>query len=544
MDDWPPADIQMYYNPTLDFLSYFLINTLPPIATVFILGALHGLNLWLMFHLAYPFVSYYERKQAIGISLAIALVGFYGPISFSETGSFVGDNLISLFALTAILLQVYFLKNYIRLHSKPATVEFGKKSIFKKDFSWGLLLISGFVLGAGVGLKLVIAYCVVGSIAAFLFLPWPFTLRIKIIFLWGASVALGFFLSYGYWMLLLWQRYHNPFFPHFNGIFHSPDFTQTSWQETAFLPKTTFQSFFYPFYFSWNGSLVCERFFMDFRFAVAYLLFIFSSLMIVYRKVKENHGSPYFKKISFFYKNVVNPSFNLLSYWLLIFFIFSYITWQLYSASMRYLNTLQILTPLIIYLLLRFLMKETVYRLLLLAFVFYFLVVAMIPMSEAGLRLHTFGKTYFNIALPDFIRHDTTAMVLTIVPNLLFSEDMFKTTIISSVYYERGKMPSPASLSAVSHPYLIPSFPKNFHFVGITTIGKYYALTPHAKKWIQQFPGPFYLLTTQANMPSFLRLAAQFDLYPDGTCGSVSSDRLQLPHLRHSVVLLCRAVKK
>src|SRR4051812_38905663 len=48
-DYWPSNYIQMFINPLMDVLGYFLINHFIPVTAVFLLGAIHGINVWLMY---------------------------------------------------------------------------------------------------------------------------------------------------------------------------------------------------------------------------------------------------------------------------------------------------------------------------------------------------------------------------------------------------------------------------------------------------------------------------------------------------------------
>src|SRR4029079_13454467 len=51
IDYWPTSYLHQFLNPTIDFLTYGLINYLSPYRAVFILGALHGINLWLLYQI-------------------------------------------------------------------------------------------------------------------------------------------------------------------------------------------------------------------------------------------------------------------------------------------------------------------------------------------------------------------------------------------------------------------------------------------------------------------------------------------------------------
>ncbi len=198
-DSWPVTYVQMFFNPTIDLLSYFLIHYFPPILATFFLGAIHGINFWLIYSISYLVLTHFKEKQATLIAIMLAMVGMYNPVFLPELGSFMGDNLISLFGLGFILLQLQFLQTY----TKTGYVSF--LTVF----------LSGLLLGIGIGLKLTLVYVAIGFVAASLFLSIPFTQKIKILWIAGVGMLLGFIVSCGYWMWFMWVHYHSPFLPYF-----------------------------------------------------------------------------------------------------------------------------------------------------------------------------------------------------------------------------------------------------------------------------------------------------------------------------------------
>jgi hypothetical protein len=75
VDYWPNSNVHQYINPTIDLLSYFLIQNFTPRMSEFILGAIHGINLWLLFLIANRFLQGPYRTP---LALLIALLGLYG----------------------------------------------------------------------------------------------------------------------------------------------------------------------------------------------------------------------------------------------------------------------------------------------------------------------------------------------------------------------------------------------------------------------------------------------------------------------------------
>lgn len=503
-DVWPSSYLQLYFNPVSDFLTYFLITYFKPVYAVFSLGAIHGINFWLMYCISYRIVSSCQEVHRNSIAILLAVIGVFSPVAFSELGSFMGDNFISLFGLSAILLQIYFLEKYTstRIVSLP------------------LILLSGFILGIGIGLKLVLIYIAIGFVAAYCFVAMPFEKKVKIIAVSGLGLFAGFLLSYGYWMLFLWSHYHNPFFPLYNGIFKASGFYFYNWHDSRFFPRSFLQTIFYPFYFSIKGFMVCDLFTRDFRLLIIYVLLIVNLVVLVWRK--------YIKKI-------VSKS-NLMHQWIILFYIFSYIAWQTLFSNVRYFISLQIMATAMIYLLLYYLIKNGFVRNCALGIILYFIVMSMTHMSQE--RLPVYSKDYFNVQLPAFVKQEKSAVVLTVTPNFSALSEGSAPTGVQSVITQKSKK----SYLAMLQTYLIPSFPTNWRFVGITTIHHRYLISDVAKTIIQKNNNSIYLLTAAYNMPSFMQLAGSLGFSQKGQCGAILSDRLVVNSI-FSSVLLCQMHK-
>ena len=56
------------------------------------------------------------------------------------------------------------------------------------------------------------------------------------------------------------------------------------------------------------------------------------------------------------------------------------------------------------------------------------------------------------------------------------------------------------------------------------------------KERLANLSEPIYLLSPDINLPEFYRIAARFNLQPDGRCNVITSDRQAMTHQQ---VLLC-----
>jgi len=460
-DYWPNSNIHQYINPTIDLLSYFLIQTFTPRMSEFILGAIHGVNLWLLFLIAKYFL---QDRFKNSLAFVIALLGLCGPTALPGIGSFQNDNLVSIFVLACVLLTLH-----------------------RYQF------LAGIILGLGFGLKLTAGIYIAGAMIAMLLLPISFHLKIKSIFMFGIGLAIGMLITSGYWMIMMWHEHHNPIFPFFNRIFHSPDFSQIDWRDERFLPKTLTESLFYPFYFSFDGR-TADGPFRDFRFLILYVLLVLTAIKCLLRRASPQKDYP--------------------RIFLFTFFIFSYIIWQMVFSIARYLAPLEMLAPLMIYLLIQHMVKDTLICFTLTFMLFFALLFTLSPIPMV--RAPWYDNTFFNVKLPAFVENTPNATVL-----------------IAYSAYVLNADPRPQS-------YLIPFFPKQWRFIGVPLLHEKIFLDAAAFNLIQakltNDTHEKYLLTSDRNMPELYKAARLWGLTPNGKCEEIESDRQVVTHQK---VLLC-----
>lgn len=467
-DSWPMEYVHVYFTPTADLLSYFLINHLQPKLSVFCIGAIHGMNVWLLFYIANAVLtSWYEIKLRTIIALLLTFLGLYGPTVWPGIGSFQHDNLVSLFVLGFVALQLKAWRG----------AEIGGKTFFFTH------LLSGILLGMGMGLKLTVGIYVAGAMFAYFFVPVSWRIRVKLNLIFILSVFFGMVLTSGYWMFFLWETYQNPFFPLLNGIFHSPYFLDVNWKDTRFLPQGILQYLFYPFYFSLDGR-TGDLPFRDFRYACCYLLFI----GLVFKKwFSPPHKLPIFIT------------------WFLFFFVFSYVMWQGYFSIMRYISALEMLAPLIIYLLLEHLIQDRLLKSAFAVLIFMFLFGTMQPV--AMIRAPWYETDYFNVRLPAFVKEIREAVVMMPIPAYALSTN-----------------PRPQA-------YLIPFFPHDWRFIGISFFDDHLVIRPDFYHLLDNIKDKkIYLLGSQFYQEKLLQLINPLGFKEQGVCGLITSDRQFMTH--------------
>ncbi len=545
IDYWPASYLVMFLNPALDFLTYFLIHFCKPQLAEFTIGAIQSLNFWIVFCISYLFVRENEKTNPVLFSLIIAVISMYAPVAVFEIGMFNGDTIVSLFVLMAVYLQINLLQGY------------GKSGELNK----AKLIMSGIFLGIGVGLKLTSGIYLIGFVIGFYFTPLQLQTRLFAALVWGLSAIVGILLSSGYWMLHLWDKYQNPFFPMLNQFFHSPYFDNSNFTESFYYPATFLQAIFYPFYFSGNGHMISPHPFVDYRLAIVYALFIISG--IVWFLTKTNRDKP-----------------NYVLSWFFPFFISSYVVWEYVFSIARYYVPLEMLTPITIYLLIRYLhakftaekqimlvfvmssflcliyifaenfkialsifafwllyiglnqfhaIKKIPVNLQLMCIIFGTLAVTFSPMSQVKLLSFQNGKTYFNVQLPTEISAIPNALVLMSTFNYTHSIPRHYIALVPT-------SPSPITMGNKLLTYLIPSFPEGWRFAGITETDPdnkrnspvYYVVTQELKTRVDKYQGPMFLLGSKMNMSTFYDLAKALGLQAAGKCLSVFSDRTRL----------------
>lgn len=204
--DIAAAGIGTFLNPLIHALTYLGITHLPPRLFGFLLGAVHGLNVFLVYRIASRVLEGVRWQRPLAALSAAA--AFRGPGAVSLLGTTFGDNLVSIPALLALQL----LLGVTGLPSRRRVVA------------------AGLLAGGAAGLKLTYG----------LFLA-PLGLVVLLMSLrrggWRPPLAfagaafVGVLLTGGYWGFQLWTRLGNPVFPLANNLFHSPYFDPSAFRD-------------------------------------------------------------------------------------------------------------------------------------------------------------------------------------------------------------------------------------------------------------------------------------------------------------------------
>ncbi len=308
-----PAGVQTYINPLIDLPYYLMIKHLGahPVLITFLLGQSYGLAGFLVYKISD--VIFKGKPVFVVFCTVIAMTG---ALTVAQAGSTMGDNAVAVFVLGAVFLAVKYL--------------FSGDGVKRTR----LLFAAGLLLGLGTGLKLTAGVFALTYFLTLCLMAKRFESPWKILGVTAAALALGFTLTGGYWMVVLWKFFKNPFFPYFNDFFKSDLALQMSFTDDRGKPQTLFQWLFYPFF--WNnpsGSqpVYIEGLFVDFRYLLTYI----AALVIIGCEAIKR---PF--KTKFFDKNRLH--------FVVLFAAVSYLVWLWMFSLVRYYMPVCLLSGVII----------------------------------------------------------------------------------------------------------------------------------------------------------------------------------------------------
>jgi hypothetical protein len=201
--DLAPAGSQSFLPPLLHVFSYLGIAYLPPRLFGFLLGAIHGLNVLLLFALGLVVHRRDDPRRAWVVSILATVVGSLGPAAVSLLGTTFGDNLVSIPAALALVLVLA-----TGADASP------------RRASWRALA-AGLLGGAAAGLKLPMAVYQLALLVAAGVLWWSSGSLAKRLGMLSLGSLLGYMSTGGFWAIELQRRFGNPVFPFANDLFRS-----------------------------------------------------------------------------------------------------------------------------------------------------------------------------------------------------------------------------------------------------------------------------------------------------------------------------------
>ena len=306
--DVEPGGLQTFLNPLAYLPAYLLRHHVGAPFWGILLGAVHGLNLALIYWFSRKLLGSAASGWTILASLIIAA---FGPMTLSEVGTSFTDILTAMPVIAGVGLT-------LSESEEPASQQQGKR-----------LVIAGLLLGAAAGLKLTNISFLIGAGTSLLLVTRPLAAMAR----FGVGSILGMLATGGVWAWMLWQQFGSPVFPFYNTIFRSPEAPLAPIADLRFLPHGLLDAAAYPFYWLVGDHRSSEWAFRDPRFAlICVLLAVAVAARLLWKTQIFRQRDKQF----------------------LLFFVLAYGIWLLSFAIHRYAIALELLAaPLIVLLLSR-----------------------------------------------------------------------------------------------------------------------------------------------------------------------------------------------
>jgi len=262
IDAAPAGTLHSYFNPLPYLPFYWLVQHLPPRRAIFILGAWHGLNLWLVLLIAWQVTARMQGTWRFVACAGAVAISAASPMALLEWATSFADITTSLLVLGGVSAMI-------------AARSGGKAR------SAALPVVAGAgLVGLAIGLKLTNAIYAPGILACCLIGMPDWRARLRALALAAVAGACGSLVSGGFWFYRLWRTFRSPVFPYYDGIFKSPDsglgprLHGVSFYDDRFPPHGIWQAIELPFRWITLNTTTCERGFVDIRFAVLLVLLI------------------------------------------------------------------------------------------------------------------------------------------------------------------------------------------------------------------------------------------------------------------------------
>jgi hypothetical protein len=224
--DYFAAGPQSYLNPFVYAPFYALISSgLSALQVGVVLTLWHSVLLWLTFELAVVVCpSPVPRTRALLGVLAVALA-LINPVLLQQIGSSQSDVTTAELVLGGFVLLA-------RAVRAPRIA---------------VLLGAAALLGVATALKLTNAAHAIAAAGMLIMLPLSRQGRWRYALIYATAVGASFTIVAAPWAYRLAQLFGNPFFPLFNNIFRSPEFTLEPLHLYRFIPATVAEALWRPF---------------------------------------------------------------------------------------------------------------------------------------------------------------------------------------------------------------------------------------------------------------------------------------------------------
>ncbi|NYH47555.1 UNVERIFIED_ORG: hypothetical protein FHR68_001124 [Xanthomonas campestris] len=310
--DLAPAQMQSYFSPLLDVLHAWLMLQLPGPVAGLLLGGLHALVFVPVAAVAWRVLAGQTRRAQWAPLLAVA--GMCSAVFLSELGGTMGDTASAIPVLAALALVL----------SAQARARQGAHAVHR----WA---IAGALIGLAVSLKLTNALYALALVPAVLCDGGRLRSRVLGLGVLSGVAALVLVLVAGPWYWQVWQHLGNPLFPQFNGVFKSPLAQPVSIADVRWLPRNLGEQLIWPLLFTFKPQRIGDLGLVQAGWAVLYAVTLVAAGRGLLRRPVRRVGLDRSAVV------------------LLVFFGVAYALWQVIFSIHRYLVVLELLAPLVLW---------------------------------------------------------------------------------------------------------------------------------------------------------------------------------------------------
>ena len=319
--DLAPAGMQSYFNPLLDVPFYWMSLHLPSRVVGFAMGLWHGLNFVLLLGIARTLFRDVSAENRHRVPLLLALAGSLVPCFLSQLGNTMGDNATALLVLGGLLV---LLKGWDVI--KRATAR-----------GFAAAVAGGLLVGLAVGLKPTSACYAVAMCIALLSYPEGVGTRIRVAFVFGVGVLLGWAMTGGYWMWHMWQLFGNPLYPQFGRFFPNPLAQPIASGDVRFLPHGVLESLLWPFITAAEPGRVAGLS-REIVWPIVYIVLLCTLAATIVQRLRGTERRRLDSRARF----------------VVLFVVLGYVVWMKVFSIDRYVVSVEMLAPIVIFALLTF----------------------------------------------------------------------------------------------------------------------------------------------------------------------------------------------
>ena len=229
LTDFMGAGPNSYLNP-LPYLPFYwmVMAGWHSLAIGLVLGAFHGINLIFLWEISER-ILFKGSPCAGGLALISVLLGASAPVFAGTLGGTFLEPTLTVFVLGGILLVALGCVNAI-----------SNKSLL-------LIFTGGLLMGLATGFKLPNIVFLAAAGLSLLVVMGIHSKGLAVAVVFSIGTIVGYLIANGWWSYFLYQEFHNPFFPFFNEIFQSSDFSPAKLDHDRFKPTNMLDVLILPF---------------------------------------------------------------------------------------------------------------------------------------------------------------------------------------------------------------------------------------------------------------------------------------------------------